>query len=171
MRKIILTTFVLFSIVAASFAQKYAYVDTEYILGNVPEYADAQQQLDDLSVKWQKDIEKQFQIIDQLYKQYQADAVLMPEDMKQQKEEEIIRKEKEVKELQKEKFGQNGELYKKRQELIKPIQEKIYNAIEEIAQNKNYAFVFDKADNVKILFADPKFDISDEVLTNMGYSY
>ncbi|MEA3504386.1 MAG: OmpH family outer membrane protein [Bacteroidota bacterium] len=171
MKKIIATTLVLILFGATSFAQKFAYVDSEYILGNIPEYSDAQQQLDDLSVKWQREIEKQFQVIDQLYKQYQADAVLMPEDMKQQKEEEIIRKEKQVKEIQKEKFGQNGELYKKRQELIKPIQEKIFNAIEEIAQKKSFGFVLDKADNVKILFSDPKYDISDEVLENMGYSY
>jgi len=171
MKKIILTSVAILFAATATMAQRYAYVDTEYILGNIPEYADAQQQLEDLSAKWQRDIEKQYQEVDQLYKEFQADAALMPEDMKKQREQEIIQKEKQVRELQRQRFGENGDLYKKRQELIKPIQEKIYNAIEEIATDKSYAFVFDKASNAKLLFADPRYDISDQVLETMGYAY
>lgn len=171
MKRIILISAVVLLTAVASFAQRYAYVDTEYILNNIPEYKDAQQQLDDISAKWQNEIEKKFQKIDQLYKEFQADAALMPEDMKKQREEEIIQQEKQVRQLQQKRFGKDGDLHQKRQELIKPIQEKVYNAIEEIATEQNYAFVFDKAENPKILFANPRYDISDEVLDKMGYSY
>ena len=152
-------------------AQKYAYIDSDYILKNVPEYQDAQNQLDDLSEKWQREIEAKFIDIDNLYKKYQADVVLLPADMKKKREDEIINMEKEVKAYQQEKFGQDGELFKKRQELIKPIQDKIYNTLEEIATSKNYAFIFDKANGASIMYANPKFDISDEVLDELGYSF
>ncbi len=171
MKRIALISAAIFFAALTSFAQRYAFVDTEYILNNIPEYKDAQQQLDDISAKWQQEIEQRFQKIDQLYKEFQADAALMPEDMKKQREEEIIQKEKQVRQLQQKRFGENGDLHKKRQELIKPIQEKVFNAIEEIANDKNYAFVFDKSNNPKILFADPRYNISDEVLDKMGYSY
>ncbi|MGM0566895.1 MAG: OmpH family outer membrane protein [Bacteroidota bacterium] len=171
MKKLIMTAFALMLFAGTSMAQRYAFVDTEYILGNIPEYEDAQQQLDDLSEKWQREIEKRYQEIDQLYKEFQADAALMPEEMKKQREEEIVQQEREAKELQRKRFGQEGDLYQKRQELIKPIQEKIYNAIEKIATDKNYAFVFDKASNPKMLFADSRYDISDQVLEEMGYAY
>lgn len=152
-------------------AQKYAYIDSEYILKNVPEYQDAQSQMDELSEKWQKEIETKFVEIEALYKKYQADVVLLPADMKKKREDEIISFEKEVKQFQQEKFGQEGELFKKRQELIKPIQDKIYNALEEIAKAKNYSFVFDKANGASIMYANPKFDISDDVLDELGYSF
>ena len=152
-------------------AQKYAYIDSDYILNNVPEYQDAQNQMDELSEKWQKEIEGKFLEIDNLYKKYQADVVLLPADMKKKREEEIISMEKEVKAYQQEKFGQSGELFQKRQELIKPLQDKIYNAIEEIATTKNYAFIFDKASGATIMYANPKFDISDDVLDELGYSF
>jgi outer membrane protein len=171
MKKTFLLSILFLMVSWAANAQRYAYVDTEYILGNIPEYADAQQQLDDISEQWQIEIEKAYQKIDQLYKEYQADVALMPDDMRKERENEIIQKEREVKELQQKRFGQNGDLFKKRQELIKPIQEKIYNAIEALASEKNYAFVFDKASNPKMLFADPRYDISDDVLDKMGYSY
>lgn len=162
---------VAFLMVSAVSAQKYAYIDSEYILKNVPEYQDAQNQLDELSEKWQKEIESKFIEIDELYKKYQADVVLLPADMKKKREDEIINMEKEVKRYQNEKFGSDGELFQKRQELIKPIQDKIYNALEEIAKTKNYAFVFDKASSSTIMFANPKFDISDDVLDELGYSF
>jgi outer membrane protein len=162
---------VAFFMVSAVSAQKYAYIDSEYILKNVPEYQDAQNQLDELSEQWQQEIEVKFQEIDELYKKYQADVVLLPADMKKKREDEIINMEKEVKRYQNEKFGSDGELFKKRQELIKPIQDKIYNAIEELAKSKNYAFIFDKSSGATIMFADPKFDISDDVLDELGYSF
>ena len=149
-------------------AQKYAFVDTKYILDNIPEFKDAQDELDDLSEKWQKEIETNYAQVEDLYKQYKAEAVLLPDDIKKKRENEIIAKEQEVKELQKKYFGTEGELFKKRQELIQPIQEKIYNAIESIATTSNYAFVFDKSGGMTLLWGNPKFDISDDVLDEVG---
>ena len=150
------------------FSQKYGYVDTDYILTNIPEYLDAVDILEEFSIKWQKEVEEKFAEIDQLYKAYQAEAVLLPEDMKKERENEIILKEKEAKDLQKQRFGQNGDLYKKRLDLIQPIQEKIYNAIETIAEANNYAFVFDRAGSLTILFVRDKYDLSDDVLDEVG---
>lgn len=150
------------------YSQKYGYVDTEYILDNIPEYLDAVDILDEFSIKWQKEIEEKFAEIDQLYKAYQAEAVLLPEDMKKERENEIIMKEKEAKDLQKQRFGQNGDLFKKRQDLIQPIQEKIYNAIETIAETNNYAFIFDRAGSLSILYVKDRYDISDDVLDEVG---
>ncbi len=168
MKKLLLTIVFVLGGLVLTYAQKYAYVDTDYILENIPEYADAQDELNEISVVWQKEIEEKFAEIDKLYKSYQADAVLLPEDMKRKREEEIIKKEKEAKDLQKKRFGQDGDLFKKRQELVKPIQDKIFNAIEEIAKFKNYAFVFDKSSGPTVLYADSKYDISDEVLRKVG---
>ncbi len=168
MKKIVLLSVIVLLGFSFANAQKYAYVDTEYILNNIPEYKDAQTILDDMSFQWQEEIERKLTEIDQLYKNYQAESVLLPEDVKVKRENEIIDKEKEVKDLQKKYFGKNGELFKKRQELVQPIQEKVYNAIEEISLTKNYAFVFDKAGSLSILYADAKYDISDDVLDEVG---
>lgn len=149
-------------------AQKYAYVDSDYILANIPEYKEAQNQIDELANEYQKEIEAKFAEIDMMFKAYQAEAVLMPEDIKKKKEEEILAKKNEAKELQNQRFGKDGDLFIKREELIKPIQEKIYNAIEEIATEKNYAFVFDKAGSLTMLYVNSKFDLSDDVLDNVG---
>lgn len=161
-------------IVAVSFmahAQKFAYVDTDYILENIPEYSDAKAKLDQLTVEWQKEIEEQFARVDELYKEYQAEKPLLPDDIKRKREDEIIKKEKEAKEMQKQRFGKEGDLYTKRQELIKPIQEKVYNSIEEVANERNYAIIFDKAQNPNILFTDPRYDLSENVLDKLGYTY
>ncbi len=168
MKRIALTSLLVMFFMSFGFAQKYAYVDTDYILERIQEYKNAQEQLNDISVEWQKEIEAKFNEIDQLYKKFQAESVLLPDDMKKQKEDEIMKKEKEAKDLQKKRFGKDGDLFKKRQELVKPIQDKVYNAIEEVATKKSYSFVFDKAANVSILYADPKLDISDEILTKVG---
>ncbi len=168
MKRIILTSLILAIFSGFVAAQKYAYVDSQYILDQIQEYKNAQDQLNDLSVQWQKEIETKFTEIDQLYKAFQAESVLLPEEMKKQKEDEIVKKEKEAKDLQKKRFGKDGDLFKKRQELVKPIQDKVYNAIEELAQRKNYSFVFDKAGSISILYADPKLDISDDVLNNIS---
>jgi outer membrane protein len=155
----------------AAFSQKFGYVDTEYILNNIPEYTDAQTQIDDLSVQWQKEIEAKFSEIDRLYKEFQNESVIIPEDMKKKREDEIIRKEKDAKDLQKKRFGKDGDLFKKRQELIKPIQEKIYNAIQDISNQENYAVIFDKAGNTTLIFTNSKYDLSEEVLDKLGYTY
>jgi outer membrane protein len=150
------------------YGQKYAYVDTEYILDNIPEFLDAQEELNSLSAKWQTEIETKYAEVEEMYKTYQAEAVLLPEDVKRKREDAIVLKEKNVKELQRQYFGPEGDLFKKRQELIQPIQEKVFNAIESIATTRNFAFVFDKAGGMTLLYGNPKFDISDEVLDEVG---
>jgi outer membrane protein len=153
---------------SSAIAQKLGYVDTEYILQNIPEYQDAQTEIDDLSSLWQSEIEEKYAEVDRLYKAYQTDAVLLPEELRQKREQEIIDFEKQVKALQRQRFGPEGDLFTKRQELIRPIQEKVFNAIEEIAQKKNYGFIFDKAGGPVIMYVDPRNDISDEVLDQLG---
>jgi len=165
---IVIAFFMLISL--SSRAQKFAYVDSQYILDNIPEFAEAQAQLDELSNQWQKEIDAKFSDVDKMYKEFQAQAVLLPEDMKKKKEQEIIDAEKEAKNLQKTRFGKDGDLFKKRQEFVKPIQEKIYNAIQDIATSSNYSVIFDKGGSLTILFANPKYDISDEVLDKLGAS-
>lgn len=152
------------------FSQRFAYVDSDYILENIPAYQEAQKELDATSVRWQKQIEEKYEEIDKLYKDYQAEQVLLTEEMKRKREEEIIQKEREAKELQKQKFGVDGALYKKRQELVKPIQEEVFQAIKEIADSGGYGVIFDKAGQSNLLFADEKYDKSDEVLKKLGYS-
>ena len=152
-----------------SFGQKFAYVDTKYILDNITEYKAAQTELDKISVDWQKEIEANYAEIDKLYKSFQAEQILLTAEMKRKRENEIINKEKEAKGLQKKRFGVDGDLYKKRQELIKPIQDKVYAAIKEVATIGNYAMVLDKAGDLNILYSDPKYDKSEEVLNKMGY--
>lgn len=170
MKKLIFPIAVFFLMTVMVQAQKFAYVDTQYILDNIPEFAEAQAQLDEQSTLWQKDIETMFAEVDKMYKDYQSQSILLPEDMKKKKEQEIIDKEKEAKNLQRQRFGKDGDLFKKRQELVKPIQEKVYNAIQEIATNNNYAIIFDKGGSLTMMYANPKYDISDDVLDNLGAS-
>ena len=150
-------------------AQKFAYVDSDYILERVPEYQSAQEQLDKLTLSWQEDIEQLYQEIDQLYKKYQADQILLTQDMKVKRENEIINKEKAAKELQRKRFGPEGDLFTKRQELVKPIQDKIYNAIQDLATEKRFGVIFDKSGELSMLFADPDLDKSDDILRMLGY--
>jgi len=171
MKKYIIASVFILCAGLAGIAQKYAFVDTDYILDNIPEYADAQTVLDELSVQWQKEIEAKFAEIDKMYKSFQNEAVLLPEDMKKKREDDIIKKEKDAKDLQKKRFGKDGDLFKKRQELVKPIQDKVYTAIEDIANDDNYAVVFDKANNSTLIYTNPKHDISEQVLDNLGYTY
>jgi outer membrane protein len=154
----------------AQTAAKFGYVDTDYILGKIPEYKSAQTELDKQSIQWQKEIEAKYTEIDKLYKAYQADKVLLTEEMQKKRENEIINKEKEAKDLQKSRFGVDGELYKKRIELVKPVQDKVYNAIKTTAEKKGLGFILDKAGQVSILYANSKYDISDDVLTLLGYN-
>lgn len=171
MKKLIIAcTFFIGMFVSTSiFAQKYAYIDSQYILDNISEYKAAQQQLDQLSISWQKDIEAKYGVIDKLYKDYQAEQILLTEEMRRKREQEITNKEKEVKEYQKQKFGYEGELFKKKQELIKPIQDKIYNAVKKMATDQSYAVIFDKSGDLIMLYTNPKYDKSDDILESMGY--
>lgn len=170
MKRILAIAIVLTMSSVAVFGQKYAYVDTKYILSNMPEFAEAQKQIDEVSISWQKDIEEKFAEIDALYKKYKNEAPLLTQDMKKRRENEIFQKEKEAKELQKKRFGNDGDLFKKREEMIRPIQDKVYNSIEKRALQKSFVFVFDRSDNSNILYADPKIDISNDVLKDMGYT-
>ncbi len=171
-RKILLTTFLVLSglfVFSQSGAAKFGYVDTDYILGQIPEYKAAQAELDKTSIQWQKEIDLKYTEVDKLYKAYQADAILLTEDMKKKRENEIVNKEKEVKDLQKQRFGVDGELFKKRQELVKPIQDKVYNAIKSVAEKSGLGFILDKSGQVSILYANAKYDKSDDVLVFLGY--
>jgi outer membrane protein len=150
-------------------AQKYAFVDTDYILNNIPNYKAAQEKLDKTSEEWQKEVEAKYAEIEKMYKDYQAERVLLAEDMRHQREESIIGKEKEVKELQNTYFGQEGALFKKRQELIQPIQDDIYKAIKDLATENGYAVIFDTSSGASMIYTNPRYDISDEVLQKLGY--
>ncbi len=168
MKNIILTLslFVLFGFQAD--AQKFGYVDSKYILSHIPEYQEAQKQINKMSETWQKEIEAKYETIEKLEKAFQAEKILLTEDMRQKRSEEIDEKRKEAKELQKQKFGVGGELFQKREELIKPIQEQIYTAIKDVASQSALMVVFDKANQSNMLYTNPKHDISDKVLRKMG---
>jgi outer membrane protein len=166
---ILVSAGILFLCVSKVSAQKYAYVNTEYILENIPDYKAAQQQLDNQSITWQKEIEDKYAIIDKLYKAYQAEQVLLTEEMKKRRQDEIGQKEKDVKDLQKQRFGYEGDLFKKKQELIKPIQDKIYNAVKKLATDQSYAVIFDKSGDLIMLYTNPKYDKSDDILLALGY--
>lgn len=169
MKKLTLLCLVAYLAVLSASAQRFAYIDTDYILENIPEFQAAQQQLNQLSQQWQTEIEAKFTAVEQLYRTYQTESVLLPEEMRRQREEQIIASEREAKELQMQRFGREGDLFKKREELVKPIQDQIYAAIENIATTGNYAIIFDKAGSDNIIYSDVRFDLSDEVLQKMGY--
>lgn len=149
-------------------AQKFGYVDSKYILNHVQAYQDAQAEIDKMSVDWQKEIESKYESVDKMEKAYQAEKILLTEEMKKNREAEIDQKKKDARELQKKRFGVDGDLFKKREELIKPIQDEIYAAIQEVASQGQLMVVFDKANNSNILYSNPKHDISDKVLKKMG---
>lgn len=170
MKKLVLSIVAIVLMSSVSFAQKMGYVDTDYILSNIPEYKAAQAEIDKVSVDWQKEIEVKYAEIDKLYKIYQAESVLLTDDMKKKRENEIVNKEKEVKELQKQRFGVDGELFNKRMELVKPIQDKVYNAVKQVAEKSGLAFIFDKAGQVSLLYSNSKYDKSEDVLNLLGYN-
>lgn len=166
-------TFILIFIAAAAFgaaAQKYALVDMEYILKNVPSYEMANEQLNQISQRWQKEVEAKAKEAETLYKNYQADMVFLTDEQKKKKEEEIVAKEKEATELRYKYFGPEGELYKKRQSLLKPIQDDIYNAVKKVSEERGYQAIFDRASSANIIYASPRIDVSNEVLAKLGYS-
>ncbi len=169
MKKIMITLGILILSAGFTFAQRYAFVDTEYILSNIPSYKASQDKLDQFSKEWEKEISDEYAEVEKMYKDYQNEQVLLTREMKIKREEEIIGKEKAVKELQNKYFGREGDLYKKRQELIKPIQDEVYNAVKEIAVEGNYAVIFDTASGPSMLYTNPKYDLSDDVLEKLGY--
>lgn len=155
---------------AQSMAQKFALVDMEYILKNIPAYERASEQLNQVSKKWQAEVDALTEEAQTLYKNYLSEAVFLSTEQKTKKEEEIVAKEKEAAELKKKYFGPEGELFKKRESLMAPIQDEIYNAVKDISDSKGYSLILDRASDTGIIFASPKIDISNEVLTKLGYS-
>ena len=170
MKKSILITLIAFLFAGSGFAQKFAFVDTEYILNRIPTYKAAQDQVDKISQDYQKEIEAKYQEVDKVYKDFQKEKVLLTEDQKTKKEDEIMVKEKEIKDLQKKYFGAEGAVFQKRQELVKPIQDEIYKVVKEMAIEGAYAVIFDTASGAGILYENPKYNKSDEVLEKLGYT-
>ncbi len=170
MKKLFITLGLAIGMFWSANAQKFAMVDMEYIMKNIPSFETANEQINQISKKWQSEVELQLQEVQKMYKNYQTELVFLSEDMKVKREEEIIAKEKEANELKKKYFGADGELFKKRQSLMKPIQDEVYAAIQEISKDKDYSMVFDKTSSMNIIFTSPKLDISDLVLQKLGYS-
>jgi outer membrane protein len=168
MKKVLITLAIIASTALNSFAQKYCMVDSKYILENLSDYKDAQKKLDEISADWQKEIDVKFAEVDRLYKAYQAEQVMLSEEMKQRRQGDIMQKEKEAKDLQKKRFGMEGDLFKKRQELVKPVQDKVYNAIQKLAAAKGYDLILDKSAGITVFFSDPKLDKSLDVLKDLG---
>jgi len=152
-------------------AQRYAFIDTDFILEQIPAYQEAQAEIDAQAEKWQKQIQARYDEIEKMYTAYKAEQVLLTPDMKKVKEQEIIQKEKDAKDFQKQKFGVEGDLFKLRQELIKPIQESVFEAVQKMAEQKSYAVIFDKAaTSSAIIYANPKYDQSEEILQRLGFT-
>ena len=166
-KKIILSITLLISI--SLYSQKFAYVDTDYILSKMPEFVQAEEQINKYSQEWQLEVQNAYAEVENMYKDYQSEQVLLTEGMKIKREESIIQKEKDVQNLQQKYFGSSGDLYKKRQELIKPIQDRIYDAIQQLAANNKYSIIFDSSSDLIMLFSDPNLDKSDAILKIMGY--
>ena len=168
MKKIILFTYIMFIVAGECIAQQYAVIDTKYILDKIPEYKDADKKLKDISSQWQKEIDDKQAELDRMYKNYDAEQFMLSEELKKKRETELFNKEKEVRELQKRRFGYEGDLFKERQRLVKPVQDKVYNAIQKIAVARSYNFVLDNSEGITVIFADPKLDKSDDVLKELG---
>jgi outer membrane protein len=168
MKQLTLIFSLIFALCAGAAAQRYAVVDTKYILEKMPDYKTAQKQLDQISAQWQKEIDDKQVILDKMYKDYEGEQAMLSDDLKKKREDELFNHEKEVRDLQRKRFGFEGDLFKKRQELIKPVQDKVYNAIQKIAVSRMYDFILDKSEGITVIFADPKLDKSEDVLRELG---
>lgn len=168
MKRIILSIACSLLVAFSANAQRYCVIDSKYILDKMVEYKDAQTKIDKLSEEWEKDIDNRMQEVDRMYKAYQAERAMLSDEMRKKREDEIIAKEKAVKDLQKQRFGYEGELFKERQKLIKPIQDKVFNAVQKYATSRAYDMVLDKAGGVTLFYADPKIDKSDDILKSLG---
>ncbi|MBC7830238.1 MAG: OmpH family outer membrane protein [Chitinophagaceae bacterium] len=168
MKKILLVLYSIFIFGIGAFAQRYAIVDTKYILDKMPDYKEAQKKLDQFSEQWQKEIDTKQVELDRMYKNFEAEQVLLSDELKKKREDELFVREKELRDLQRQRFGFEGDLFKRRQDLVKPIQDKVYNAIQKIAVNRQYDFILDKSEGITIIFADPKLDRSEDVLRELG---
>jgi outer membrane protein len=169
MKKIVIIALLLVLSSLGSYAQRFAYVDSDYILKHIPEYNSAQKQLDALSEQWQKEVDIKFANIEDMFKAYQADQVLLTAEMRKKREDEIVQKEQEAKEYQRIKFGFEGELFQVRSKLIKPIQDRVSKAIQAIADAQQLDMIFDKNSEITLLYANPRLDRSNEIITKLGY--
>jgi outer membrane protein len=167
MKKILLILCAFF-LVSASNAQRYAVIDTKYILDKMPDYRSAQKTLDDVATGWQKEIDKMQSELDKMYKDFESEQVMLSEELRKKREDQLFVKEKALRDLQRQRFGFEGDLFKKRQELIKPIQDKVYNAVQRLAVQRGYDFILDKSEGITVIFADPKLEKSDDVLRELG---
>lgn len=149
-------------------AQRYAIIDTKYILGKIPEYKTAELRLQQTSETWQKEIDGKQAALDKMYKDYEAEKVMLSNELQKKREDELFNKEKEIRDLQKRRFGYEGDLFKERQKLIKPLQDKVYNAVQKLAVARSYDFILDKSEGITVIFADPKLDKSDDILADLG---
>ena len=168
MKKGILLIFALIMASVTMEAQRFCYVDVEKILESVDDYTAAQAQLDQFASRWNQEVAQKYQEIEQLYNKYQADKVLLSEKAQKEREDEIIQKEQEARNFQNDKFGPEGELFKKRQELVKPIQDKVYSAIEAYAQKRGYDFILDRSSNASMLYANPELDKTEDIIQSIG---
>ncbi|WP_460561219.1 OmpH/Skp family outer membrane protein [Ferruginibacter profundus] len=168
MKKILFLAACSLLLATASQAQRYAVIDSKYILEKLTDYKDAQKKLDQFSEQWQQEIDQKQTLVDKMIKDYDAEQVMLSDELKKKREDELYNKEKELRDLQKKRFGFEGDLFKKRQELIKPIQDRVYNAVQKLAVDRQYDFILDKSEGITVIFADPKLDKSDEVLRNLG---
>jgi outer membrane protein len=167
MKKLLLLAF-LMGMGMLGFAQKYAIIDTRYILDKMPDYKQAQGQLDDVAADWQKDIDGKQAELNKMYQDFDAEQVMLSDELNKKRQDQLFVKEKELRDLQRKRFGFEGDLFKKRQELIKPIQDKVYNAVQKISVQRGYDFVLDKSEGITIIFADPKLDKSEDILKELG---
>jgi outer membrane protein len=168
MQKIIIAFLLVCASALTTSAQRYAVIDTKYILDKVPEYKTAQTRLDEFAALWQQEIDQKQAAVDKMLKDFEAEKVMLSDDLITKRADEIYNKEQEVRKLQKQRFGFEGDLFKKRQELIKPIQDRVYNAVQKMAIDRQFDFILDKSEGITVIFADPKLDRSDEILRNLG---
>ena len=168
MKKLLLLAVLSFLLTGFAQAQKYAVIDTKYILDKMPDYKSAQKQLDDIAASWQKEIDGMQAELDRMYKDFDAEQVMLSDDLKRKRQDQLFNKEKALRDLQRKRFGFEGDLFKKRQELIKPVQDKVYNAVQKLAVQRGYDFMFDKSEGITVIFADPKLEKSDDVLRELG---
>ena len=168
MKKILPVLICAICLATSASAQKYAIIDTKYILSKIPDYVDADKKLLAVSDQWQKEIDDNQSALDLMYKNYDAEQYMLSDELKKKREDELFNKEKELRDLQKRRFGYQGDLFKEREKLVKPIQDKVYNAVQKMAVAKGFDFILDKSEGITVIFADPKLDHSNDVLLTMG---
>lgn len=167
MKKLIIFVSLALCFTMQSIAQRYAVIDTRYILSKLPEYKSAQEKLNAFSAQWQKEIDEKQAVLDQMYRNFEGEKLMLSEELLKKREDDIFNREKELRDLQKKRFGFEGDLFKRRQELVKPIQDKVYNAVQKLAVSRQYDLILDKSDGITVIFADPKLDKSDDILKEL----